>query len=124
MLGAWQHRAGVAVAVAGAELGVAFGTGRTATAAYVLAAALGVLLVAQGERRTVGGSVSANTLLGFVAGTAVCLLVGTGLLMAGLGMPWDVALWRTGIATWGAWAGVGTVVISAYFLAGLATSLR
>lgn len=124
MLDRRVHLAGVAVAVAGTELGVAFGGGPTGAVAYGLAVLLGVVLVAQGERRSVAGSVPASTLAGFAAGTAVCVLAGAALLAGLLGLPWDLALWRAGIRTWGAWAGVGAALVSAYFLAGLASSLR
>lgn len=124
MLGEWQHRAGVAVAVAGSELGIVFGNGRFAAVGYALAALLGCLLAVQGDRRTVSGSVSANAMLGYAAGTAICALVTGALLVSLMGFPWDLAFWRTGILAWGAWVGVAGVLVSAFFLTGLASSMR
>lgn len=124
MLGTWQHRAGIAVTVAGTQVASAFGTGTTVAAAYVLAALLGVVLVAQGERRSVSGTVSGNAIVGFAAGTTGCVLLVTSLLVALLDAPWDLALWRALLQTWGAWAGVGAVALSTFFVAGLATSIR
>lgn len=124
MLERWQHRAGIAVAVAGLELGSAFGTRPAVVTAYVLAALLGLVLIAQGERRSVTGSISSNTLVGFAAGTVVCILVTAGLLMVLVEFPWDLALWRALIFTWASWAGIGAIVVSAFFVGGLVTTVR
>lgn len=117
------HRAGVAIGVGGAEVAATFGTTRLQVAAYVVATLLGGVLYLQGDRRVVGGRVFPTLLLGFAAGTALSLLVAWGLLTWLLGAPWDLALWRTGVLMWGAWAGVAFAVVSAYFTVGLAVAL-
>lgn len=120
----WSHVLALAVAFAGVELAMAFGDATETTAAYVLAAGLGVVVFAQGESNLVQGSVFGNVLLGFVAGTAVALFVGTSMFAWYLSVPFDLAIWRMGLLMWGSWAGVGVTVLSAFFLVGLLATLR
>jgi hypothetical protein len=118
------HLAALAVAVAGLELAVSFGGDLERLLAYALAAALGVAIYVQGERHVVSGSVFGNVLVGYAVGTVLGLVVSAGLLSWLLSIPADFALWRTGILMWGSWAGVGSAILSAFFVVGLLAMLR
>lgn len=119
-----SHLSALGLSVASLELAAAFGTDLESMLAYGLAAALGVAIYLQGERHLVVGSVFGNVLLGYAAGTVLGLLVASGLLAWVLSIPFDFALWRTGMVMWGAWAGVGSSVLSAYFVTGLFAMLQ
>lgn len=118
------HLAALAVAVASLELAVSFGGDFERLLAYGLAAALGVAIYVQGERHLVSGSVFGNVLVGYAAGTVIGLVVSASLLSWLLSIPADLALWRTGILMWGSWAGVGSAVLSAFFVVGLLAMLQ
>lgn len=118
------HLSALGLSIAGLELAAAFGTDLEGILAYALAAALGLAVYVQGERHLVTGSVFGNVLLGYAAGTVLGLITAAGLLAWVLSIPLDFALWRSGVVMWGAWAGVGSAVLSAYFVAGLFAMLR
>lgn len=124
MIGRRGHLAALAVAIAGLQLAVSFGSDLERLVAYGLAAALGVAIYAQGEHHLVTGSVFGNVLIGYAVGTVVSLVVAGSLLSWLLSFPVDIALWRTGILMWGSWAGVGSAVLSAFFVIGTLAMLR
>lgn len=118
------HLAMLAVAVAGLQIAVSFGSDIERLVAYGLAVVLGAAIYLQGDRHLVPGSVFGNVLLGYAAGTVLGLAVAAGLLSWVLSVPADFALWRTGILMWGSWAGVGSSVLSSFFVVGLLAMLR
>lgn len=122
VLSGFVHRVTVALAVGGTQVAATFGARSVQVVAYLLAGLLGALLYLQGDRRVVGTEVFPTLIVGYAVGTAVSLLVGTGLLMWSLGAPWDLALWRIGILMWGSWAGIAFMLVSAYFVVGAAVA--
>lgn len=122
MLSGPVHRVAIAVAVGGTQLAATFGPTWVQAVAYVLAGLLGGLLYLQGDRRVVDGRVFPALTVGYGVGTVLSLLVGAGLLIWLLAVPWDLALWRTGILMWGSWAGIAFTLVSAYFVVGVAVA--
>lgn len=113
----------VALAVAALQVAAGFGSGRLSTAGYVLAAALGVVVFYQGERRLVDGPVFVNAAIAIAIGTVASFLFTSGLVMYILGVPWDLALWQVGILTWDSLLGIPTTILSAFFLVGFGAAL-
>ena len=124
MIGRRGHLVALAAAIAALQLAASFGNEPEGLLAYGLAAALGAAIYSQGERHLVSGSVFGNLLLGYAAGTVLGVAVAAGLLSWLLSIPADLALWRTGILMWSSWAGIGSALLSAFFVVGLLSMLR
>lgn len=120
MLKRWQHVVGLTLAVMGATFTASFGGETAVYVAYALAAGLGVVLYIQGDRYTTAGNLTGNVLIGFLVGVLLSLTLGTGLLVWLLNVPPDFGAWQIGLMMWDSWAGIGTAVLSGFFIGGLA----
>lgn len=123
MLRQWQHVAGLVLAIAGTTFAAAFGGETAVVVAYALAAVLGVIVYVQGDRYATAGTVTGNVLVAYLLGVVLSLALATGLLVFLLNVPVDFGAWQIGLMMWDSWAGIGTAVLSGFFLAGLAGML-
>lgn len=123
MLKRWQHVAGLAAAVTGTVFAATFGGEFTVIVAYVLAAALGVVVYVQGDRYATAGTVTGNVLFGYLAGVLLSLALATGLLVWLLNVPVDAGGWQMGLMMWDSWAGIGVAILSGFFLTGFTALL-
>lgn len=121
-----SRRAYVAVlglAIASLQFTAGFAAGWRVTLAWLLAAALGVVVFYQGEHHITAGSEFVNAGVALFVGTAGSWLFVSGLVMAILGAPWDVTLWQMGLMLWDAWIGVAIAFVSAFFVVGVGASI-
>lgn len=116
--------AALAVAVAALQFAAAFGAPWQAWLAYATAAGLGAVVFYQGERGVTAGPVFVSAGAAIVVGSAASLLFGVGLVMATLGTPWDLTLWRVGLVVWDSSFGVAVVFVSAFFAVGVVSALH
>ena len=123
MLKQWQHVAGLTVAIAGTSFAASFGAESAVWVAYALAAVLGAVVYLQGDRYATDGTVTGNVLVAYLGGVVLSLAVATGLLALMLNVPPDFGAWQMGLMMWDSWAGIGTAVLSGFFVAGLGTLL-
>ena len=123
MLKQWQHVAGLVVAVAGTSFSASFGGETAVYVSYGVAAVLGAVVYAQADRRATAGNVTGNVLVAYLGGVILSLAVATGLIVFLLNVPVDFGAWQIGLMMWDSWAGIGTALLSGFFVAGLAAML-
>ena len=123
MLGRWQHVGGLVLAVSGTAFTASFGGETAVYVAYALAAVLGLVLYLQGDRYTTAGNHAGNVLVGYVVGVLLSFALATGLIVWLLNVPVDLGAWQVGLMMWDSWAGIGTAILSGFFVGGLAAQV-
>lgn len=114
----------VGLATGALQFAAAFGTSWQYSAAFAAAFVLGAVVFYHGERRAVAGPIAANLGIGLVVGSLANLLLTAGLYSWILAVPWDLALWWSGLVVWDVSLGIGFTLVTSFFLAGMADALN